>query len=178
MGPRERHLDWLRSYTGVRHLAEMTPEVTEAVRLSEESVRTQVGIEYVNEGYSEALERDVRVCLFCDTTFPVPETRLFLKCDDGTIMGRTLCPGEMEDYRLRDDVIWISEDFVVFPHVVGTGEERFVLAASPFRDFNDAGAINPIVTIPAGPSDAILKGRYGVPDSREIATVIVAYDLS
>lgn len=179
MLPTENHIRKLRSADGVLDLSPMDSEVSNSVWVVERDIKTQTGLEYINEGYDEAMGRDIRVCLFCDPTFDVPEEgRMYLKCEDGTILGNSVYSWEMETYACRDDVIWVSEDFVVYPYARGCGRERFVLSAKPFPYLEGTDECrDAIVTVPTGAADIILKGRYGVENRREISTVVVAYNV-
>ena len=98
---------------------------------------------------------------------------------DGTIMGTSLRPEEIESYKGREDVIWISEDFVVFPEIIGEGEEAFVLFPSEIHDVEDnvPGTRNVIGTSPTTSSDSILKARFGKPMVNGIYTLVIAFDL-
>ena len=125
------------------------------------------------------MERKHRICVFYDDTY-VFGFRSILKLMDseGTVLGTNLRPDEIDEYRKRDDVIWVSEDFVVFPYIQGKGEESFVLLPFPIDEIeeNVPGTSSVIGTSPTTSSDDVLKKRFGKPIVKGIYTLVVAFD--
>lgn len=172
-------LDYLRTVRGVLDAYEMDEETSRAVWDVERSVRTRIDSGYRNEGYDAAMEREHRVCVFYDNTY-IFGKRSILKLMDSerTIMGTNVSPSEMEEFRVRDDVLWVSEDFVVFPSVKGVGEETFVLLPFPMEEVeqNVPGVRDAIGTSPTTSSDQALKRRFGKPMINGLNTMIIAFD--
>lgn len=173
-------IDYLLTVEGVLDACEMDDRVSQEVLNIERSVKTRVNNGYKNVGYDIAMERGHRVCVFYDDTYIFGiRSVLKLMTTDGTIMGTSLRPEEIESYKGREDVIWISEDFVVFPEIIGEGEEAFVLFPSEIHDVEDnvPGTRNVIGTSPTTSSDSILKARFGKPMVNGIYTLVIAFDL-
>ena len=172
-------IDYLLTVDGVLDAYEMDDEVSNAVFEVEKSVRTRTNHDYKNVGYDFAMKRKHRICVFYDDTYIFGvRSVLKLMTSDGTIMGTNLTPEEIPEYRKRDDVLFISEDFVVFTNIIGKGEEAFVLFPFEIHEIeeNGPGAKNVIGTSPTTSSDDVLKQRFGKPVVKGMYTMIIAYD--
>ena len=172
-------IDYLLTVNGVLDAYEMDDEVSNAVFDVEKSVRTRTNHDYKNIGYDFAMEKKHRVCVFYDDTYIFGKRSILkLMTSDGTIMGTNLTPDQIPEYQKRDDVIFISEDFVVFTNIVGKGEEAFVLFPFEIHEIeeNVPGAKSVIGTSPTTSSDEVLKHKFNKPMVRGIYTMIIAYD--
>ena len=128
MGIVQDVMDYVRTVDGVLDVHEMDDRISDEVWSIEKSVRTKNDSDYRNIGYDMAMERKHRICVFYDDTY-IFGVRSILKLmtTDGTVMGTNLAPDEIEQYKGKDNVLWVSEDFIVFTDVIGKGEEMFVL---------------------------------------------------
>ena len=171
--------EYLLTVDGVLDAYEMDDEVSNAVFEVEKSVRTRTNHDYKNVGYDFAMKRKHRICVFYDDTYIFGmRSVLKLMTSDGTIMGTNLTPEEIPEYRKRDDVLFISEDFVVFTNIIGKGEEAFVLFPFEIHEIeeNVPGTKNVIGTSPTTSSDDVLKQRFGKPVVKGMYTMIIAFD--
>lgn len=172
-------IDYLRTVEGVLDVFEMDDEVSNNIWDIEKSVRTTIRNEYKNIGFDIAMERKHRMCVFYDDTYLFGKRSIVkLMASDGTIMGTSLHPDEIESYKDRDDVIWISDDFIVFPNIVGKGEESFVLYPIDIPELSEhvPECCKAIGTSPTMSSDLALKTRYDKPNISGIYTMVIAFD--
>ncbi|MBO4552746.1 MAG: hypothetical protein J5673_06060 [Candidatus Methanomethylophilaceae archaeon] len=175
----QKAIDYIRTVNGVLDAYEMDDEVSNAVSDVEKSVRTRTNHDYKNVGYDFAMERKHRICVFYDDTYIFGvRSVLKLMTSDGTIMGTNLTPDEIPEYRKRDDVLFVSEDFVVFTNIIGKGEEVFVLYPFEIHEIeeNVPGTKNVIGSSPTTSSDDVLKQRFGKPAVKGMYTMIIAFD--
>ena len=172
-------LEYLRTVDGIIDACEMDDGISIAVWEIERNTTTTLNSDYRNVGYEVAMKRKHRVCVFYDDTY-IFGTRSILKmvAPDGTVMGTTVNPDEMESFRARDDVIWISEDFVLFPQAVGETEGAFVLYPVPIHEIeeNVPGSYDAIGVSPTTSSDIVLKKRFGKPAVTGMYTMVIAFD--
>ena len=176
----ERAMEFLRNSKGVIGAYVMDDEISKSVLDVESGIRTRSNHEYRNVGYSKALERKHRICVFYNEGYVFEKRSLVkLMTTDGTIMGTSLYPEQIPEYRKKDNVIWISEDFVVFTDIVGKGEEEFVLFPFDLPELTEAvpECRNAIGVSPTTSSDMVLKRKAGVPVTKDIYTSIVAFDI-
>ena len=172
-------LDYLRTVEGVLDVFEMDDEISNKIWDIEKSVRTTVRNEYKNVGYDFAMDRKHRVCVFYDDTYLFGKRSIVkLMSSDGTIMGTSLHPEEIESYKGRDVIIWISDDFIVFPNIVGKGEEAFVLYPIDIPEISEhVPESNRVIgTSPTLSSDTALKSRFEKPLIKGIFTMVIAFD--
>ena len=179
MGIIQDVIDYLRTVEGVLDVYEIDGALSYDLWYMERSIKTRNGSGYKNVGYDEAMKRKNRVCIFYDETYIFGKRSILkLMASDGTVMGTNLMPDEIEEYKKRDNVIFVSEDFVVFTDKIGNGEESFVLLPFPIEEIeqNVPGSKNVIGTSPTMSSDTELKRKFNKPMVRGMYTMIVAFD--
>jgi len=156
----------------------MDEYIARAVLDEEATVKSTVGVDVVNRAFQEVFKRKVRICLFCDRKISThDDSTLTLEDPLGNIMGMILPKHMIEEYSKRTDVIWVSEDFVMFPHVESTGKEMFILHPMKFPAIDeDDGCKNVVLCSPAPSSDIILKKYYKVDLKSDLSTLVVGYD--
>lgn len=171
--------EFVRRIPEVTDVMMMDDETSSALLDIEKSIRTRTNHDYQNVGYEIAMKKKHRICVFFKQGY-LFEKRSVLKLmtSDGTIMGTNLLPEQIPEYQKRNDVIWISEDFVVFPGIVGKGEEAFVLYPSEIPELMEAvpGCIGAIGVSPTTSSDAYLKKTRGYSLTEDLYTSIIAFD--
>ena len=178
MDPQDAVIEKLKCTHGIVHAIQMDSDISNTIAAEEESVRSMTGIDVVNKAYRMAMEKDVRICIFCDKTLPREETSTMLLEDSlGNVMGAMLPPCKIHEYKDRSDVIWVSDDFIIFPEVQGVGKERFVLLPMHYDGLDeDDGCCDVVMCSPAPSSDAILKRYYGRNVSEKTSTLVIAYN--
>lgn len=172
-------VSYLSKMRGVVCVREMDDKISNAIKDIESKVKTRIDDDYVNVGYEIAMKKAHRVFVIFGEEFQyVKYSVVKLMSSDGTILGTTLSREEIPEYKKRDDVIWISEDFVVFPYVKGQGEEAFVLYPFEIKelDENIPGCKGAIGTSPTTSSDIYLKKIAGVGLTEKVYTIVVAFD--
>ena len=170
---------YLKTVQGVLDVAEMDDKISNDVWDVEKRVRTTLKTEYKNIGFDIAMKKHNRLCVFYDDTYVFGKRSIVkLVADDGTVMGTTLYPNEIQEYKGRDDVIWISDDFVLFPYAVGKGGEAFVLYPFDMPEVKEnVPSVKSVMgTSPTAESDTVLKKRFGKPLTGGMYTVVVAFD--
>ena len=170
--------EYFASTRGTYSTWRITDEAMDHVLEIEKDTRTQTDNDYVNVGCIRVAEKEHHLCVFYDDHMSRDlHAKVVLMTDDGTVMGTSLHRSEIPLYKDRDDVIWVSEDFIVFPEIVGRGEERVVLYPVPLPDLDEAiGCDGAIGTSPTVVSDTYLKEQRGIPIGQRIFTMIIGFD--
>ena len=152
--------------------------VLEELRKEEATVRSTLNIGVRNEGFNQALTKDKVICIVKDPRFrPPPEPTVILEGDDGVIMGIEVFPHTAKEYEGREDIIWLSDGFVVFPKVKTEEKESFVMPPVSFPELNpDNGCHDVVSCSPSATSDLIIKTHYNLKDDPKLATILVAYN--
>ena len=174
----ERVLDYYRGMPGIVRAEPMDTDISEKVLDLERHTRTQTDSEYENVGYGMVMKKKHRVCVFYTEDMPVHHhADLFMIDDDGNVMGRMLTQDEIAEFKDRDDLVWISKDFVMFPDMVGGGDGRFVLYPWKCPDVDRAaGCHDSIGASPALPADMLMKDRWSIPHSERIFSMVIGFD--
>lgn len=178
MVEKDRVLKTIGSMDGVEKAFYLDRDILEQLRQEEANVKAILDITVRNDGFNEALKRDHVVCIIKNTRFrPPPEPTVILEGDDGVLMGIEVFPHTRSEYDEREDVIWLSEDFVVFPDKTTMGREFFVMPPVSFPEVNeDIGCYDVVSCSPSPTSDLKVKEHYGLEDDPRLASILVAYN--
>ena len=171
-------LEALRSMDGVEKAFFLDQEVMGRLREEEKGIKAIMDISVRNDGFNAALEREHAVCIIKNTRVrPPPEPTVILQDDEGTVMGIEVFPHTRREYDERDDVFWLSEDFVVFPGVKAAKQEFFVMPAVSFPELNEKMGCKDVVSCSPSPtSDVMIKEHYGLEDDPRLASILVAFN--
>lgn len=155
-------------------------DIAAIIKREEETVRSQVGVDVINRAYEETYKRKVRICIFCDRKISThDDSSLTLEDPEGNVLGMILPPSKISEYQDRSDVIWVSDDFIMFPDIPPMGGERFVLHPMGFSTLKkEDGCYDVVMSSPAPSSDILIKKHYGVSLKEDLATMIVGYNLT
>ncbi len=173
-------LDIIGSMAGVEKAFFLDREILDKLRNEEKNVKAILDITVRNDGFDAALEREHVICIIKNIRFrPPPEPTVILEGDDGSIMGIEVFPHTRGEYDEREDVIWLSEDFVVFPDVTTMGREFFVMPPVSFPELNpDNGCYDVVSCSPSPTSDKMIKDQYGLKDDPKLASILVGFNCS
>lgn len=172
-------LEIVRRMKGVVHAFYLDKEILENMRKEEETVSAAGGnIGVQNDGFTEALKRDHVIAIIKDPRFrPPPEPTVILESDSGEIMGLEVFPFTAKDYLNRDDVVWLSDAFVLFPQVKGMGGEKFIMPPVPFPELNGSNGCKDVLSCsPAPTCDLMMRTYYKLPDDPKLASVLIGYN--
>lgn len=161
--------------------AELIPaELWDRIVAEEATVKACGGrMEIEDLAVGEVSERMVRICLFEDGNFRFPECSTMRMVDSmGHMVGRHLTPSEIPEYMCRDDVVFLSDDFILFPDADITGDTRMVMTARPYQGTGDwvPEEARAVMWFPSTTTDMILHEWFGRrPEG--FATAIMGIDL-
>lgn len=132
-----------------------------------------------NLGVAEVLSRDFVACLFKDRTFrPPPEPTLLLVDERGQVLGREVVPEEPPPKPGERRFAFLGKDFVLFGDMNPSGRLRFLLPPVRFPELEHVAGIHRVVSAsPDTPQDEFLRERLRVPKGRDLASVLVGYDV-
>lgn len=178
----ENAINTIKKMEGVVDVRKLREEDKEALNRSEFNRKEDI-ISVVNTGLEECLKREYLLLLIKDRNFRcAPNPTVLLITDKGRILGHELIsPEEREKYRCRDDVYFLSNDFIMFKidkNTVRTGGEKqlFVLPSIPFPELDAIESISDVVSCsPSTAGDYYLKSKYGYPDDPNLATILVGF---
>ena len=176
--PGDKQLEIIRGLRGVFHAFYLDKEILGELEKEEAKVRAMGNIEVDNQGFKQALERDSVICIVKDPRFrPPPVPTVILVSGEGNVIGEEVLPFTAHKYTARDDVVWLSDGFVLFPTVSASGGEQFVMPPVSFPELNESNGCKDVISCsPAPTSDLMIKNHYGLVDNPKLASVLVAFN--
>lgn len=173
----ESFMELLRAMEGVVDVAAMTDEARSMVMSEEHSISMVAGgMRMSFPGVDVCTSKDHCFALFCNDLFPRPsDITMEMVDDDGRVIGHDIPPCMMDEYRDREDVIWISEAFVMYPSRVGAADARMVLHESRLRHRDVPDGIEAWVFYPCITSACMLNELFGFSGDR-MSTIILGVD--
>ncbi len=180
MEPVERAVDIIKGMTGTRLAFPLSEETVEAVKRIEDCIKSQIGLDVVNEGVRQCLRRQHVICVIKDTRFrPPPEPTVLMMGDTDMVIGTEILPGQHSRYREMDNICWLGDDFVVFTDKAPKSKEFFLMPPVSFPELEQVpGASNIVSCSPSPLSDMIIKNHYGLEDDPKLASILVGFDMA
>lgn len=179
MDPKDAIVKILREVEGALHAEIMDECITKTIRDEEESVRSMTGADVINKAYHHASACEVRICIFCDRSITTHEdSSMTLEDLEGNVLGMILKGDDIDKYKDRSDVLWVSDDFIMFPNIEPKGGERFILQPIPFPTLTEEdGCKDVVLSSPAPSSDLLLKKYFGRDVQEKTATLVLGYNI-
>lgn len=174
-------VEGLKHLEGVVYAFEVSPAVRDKLAEIEKHIKATLDIEVRNTGIEECLRRKHVVCIIKNKMFrPPPEPTIYLVAEDGTILGQEVLEKDKGKLRDIDDIIYLSDDFIVFPHrKPKPGSKEFFLMP-PVR-FPEVEAFkytkNVVSCSPSPIGDMLIRKSHGVDDDPKLASVLIGFDI-
>jgi hypothetical protein len=137
------------------------------------------GMLYDNRALDECCVRNTAICVFCNG-FIEEQTEISMIMMDnyGNITGNDVPKCKEAEYRSRNDVIWLSDNFVLYTKAVQRSESRLVMMPRRFRSLeNMNGVSNAICFYPSLTTDIMLKKRFMDEYDPKLCSLIVGFDI-
>jgi hypothetical protein len=145
----------------------------------EKDIKAALGIPVINLGVEKCLERQYVICIIKKASFrPPPEPTVVLISDDGTILGEEVLPNRKKEFiaNNKEEIIWLSEEFVMYPERKGNQREFFVMPPVSFPEVTGMGMKNVVSCSPSAPSDMMLREMHGYEDDPKLASILIGFD--
>ena len=98
--------------------------------------------------------------------------------DDGVILGEEVLPNRMKEFLAnnKEEIIWLSEEFVMYPDRKGNQREFFVMPPVSFPEVTEMGMQNVVSCSPSAPADMMLREMHGYEDDPKLASILIGFD--
>ncbi len=171
-------VDFISGMEGSRHVFPLKAEAKENLIKVEESVKASFGINCCNNGVMDCLSRKNIIVIIKDSRFrPPPEPTVLLMADEGMIIGMEIFPEQKKQYLEREDVLFLSDEFVLFLDRKPKNREYFVMPPVSFPEVEKMpGTKNVVSCSPSPPGDMYVRSLHGLPDDPKLASILVGYD--
>ncbi len=178
----EKAINKIKKLKGVVDVKEMDYGDRNALNESELNRNGDI-IPVLNTGLEDCLKREYLLLLLKNHNFRcASEPTVLLITAKGRILGQeVISDEEKENFRCREDIYFLSNDFVLFKNdrnTLRTGGEKqlFILPSIPFPELDNIENIEDIVSCsPSTAGDSYLRNKYGYPDDRNLATILIGF---
>ena len=135
---------------------------------------------FVNKGVWETLKREncfVMILGSQEMPFMVPDHAIYLLDQKGQIVGEFLSEERRQEMKRRDDVYFLSEDFVLYHGLEICGEPYFLVPEIEFREIDDVEGVTRVTSASVStPCDHLIRSTMGRTTGR-VWTHLVGFDL-
>ncbi len=171
-------IEALTALDGVIAAEQLDDEAMKVVTGIETSIRTvSGGMRIENRGILDCAGMSRNYVLFCGSGFPRPEQVTMEMVDDaGEVVGHDVPPCMVDAFRSRDDVLWMSDGFVLYPGLVCDRDVRMVMLSSRMKVSGPLGEFDVRSFYPSASSAEYLLGLFGHEPDRSVAAVILGVD--
>ncbi|MGD0056650.1 MAG: hypothetical protein ABSB83_02200 [Methanomassiliicoccales archaeon] len=136
---------------------------------------------FVNKGVWETLKRKncfVMVLGSQDVPLVVPDHAIYLLDQKGQIVGEFLNEERRREMRPRDDVYFLSEDFVLYHGLEIHGEPYFLVPEIEFRGLDGVEGVTRVTSASIStPSDHLIRSTMGL-TTKKLWTHLVGFDFT
>lgn len=167
---------FLEGLPGVVHAVPLNREQVECVIASEEALKTASGgLRMENSGVATCGSRKNVFILYCDSSYPRPTKITMEMVDDrGVIVGHDVPPCMLEHFRERNDVIWFSDNFVIYPAKLAPYDVKMVMRACRM-DWNLPDGIIAWTFYPSPGTADTVNSWFGFTDKSK-STIVLGVD--
>ncbi|HQM67545.1 MAG TPA: hypothetical protein PLY24_07165 [Methanomassiliicoccales archaeon] len=180
MEPVEMAVEIIKGMPGTCMVFPLSEEVVKAIQRVEGGIKSQIGLDVVNEGLNQCLKRQHVICIIKDSRFrPPPEPTVLMMGDTDMVIGTEVLAGQHSLYKDRENVCWLGDDFVVFTDKIPRSKEYFLMPPVSFPELERIpGAKNIVSCSPSPLGDLIIKNHYNIEDNPKLASILVGFDTS
>ena len=132
-----------------------------------------------NEGLRESRTRQLHICIAYHGDMPVIDQHMLeMRNAEGQVLGFDVPVKDRAQYERRDDIVWLSDDFLLLPNVGMGSDVKMVMLAQHLVEVGPAdGAADLVMIVPTTPVDVVMRQKYGIDqDVQRIATSIVSFN--
>lgn len=146
----------------------------------EKDIKAALGIPVINLGVEECLKRQYVICIIKNRAFrPPPEATVVLISDNQAVLGEEVLPHRKKEFleNNKEDVVWLSEEFVMYPGRTGGKKEWFVMPPVSFPEVSAYDGVSDVVSCsPSAPADMMLRQMHGYEDDPKLASILIGFN--
>lgn len=169
----------LSEMKGTVHVFRLDDNCRDKILEIEKDIKAAMLIPCINMGVEECLKRQHVFAIIKNRAFrPPPEATVVLYSDDGTVLGEEILPYKKKQFleENKEEIIWLSEEFVLYPERKGKAMEFFVMPPVSFPEITEIGMTNVVSCSPSAPSDMMLRKNHGFEDDPKLASILIGFD--
>ncbi|MBI0584200.1 MAG: hypothetical protein ISF22_08245 [Methanomassiliicoccus sp.] len=172
-------LERLRGMRGTVHAFVLNDICRDKIWDIEKEIKAALNIPVINKGVEECLHRKHVVCIIKKASFrPPPEPTVMLLTNSGVVLGEEILPPFKKKFleNVKEEIIWLSEEFVIYPERRGGNKEFFVMPPVSFPEVEELGMSDVVSCSPSAPADMMLREMHGYEDDPKLASILVGFN--
>jgi len=171
-------IELLKGMDGSQQVFQLDDKSRKKLIEIEVNVKASMGITCRNIGVEECLKRQHVVVVIKDKRFrPPPEPTVLLVADEDVIIGKEIFPYEKEQYMNDENVMFLSEDFIIFMDKRPKTKECFLMPPVSFPEVAALrGTRNVTSCSPSPPGDMFVRAMHNLKDDPLLASILIGYD--
>ena len=174
----ENALSICKGLRGVREAYVLDGKIREEILEEEKKVMAAGGTGVDNQGIKEAFSREYVIAIIKDPRFRPPPEPTVLMLSGDKVAGIEVFPWTSKEYEGRDDVIWLSDGFVVLTNQITDKPARFIMPPVSFPELNPSNGCTDVVSCsPAPTSDLMMRKYEGLEDDGKLASVLIGFNV-
>lgn len=124
-------LEFLSGLEGVIKAVSLDRLQVEAIIAKEEALKTVTGgLRMENSGVVTCGSRKNVFIMYCDSNYSRPEKITMEMIDDrGVLIGHDVPPSMIDQFKDRSDVIWFTDNFILYPAKMASYDAKMVMRA-------------------------------------------------
>ena len=169
----------LEELRGTVYVFPLNGDCREKILGIEHNITAALGIKVINKGVTECLNRQYVLCIIKKASFrPPPEPTVMLISDDGVVLGEEILPHYKKEFlaNVKEETIWLSEEFVMYPNRKGQRSEYFVMPPVSFPEVEEFGMLDVVSCSPSAPADMMLREMHGYEDDARLASILIGFN--
>lgn len=176
----EEVIEGLRAEKGVVFVDVFPDQLFDKVVAEERTVTAVMGtMPVTSTGMRDCMDRNTRLVVVEDERFWHPNVRTMnMRDSKGNIIGHNIPRAEIPEYMKRDNVAFISDDFIMYTDASMEGKPTMEMLSIPYRGSTEwiPEGMHSILWYPCTSSSQMIHKHFGLPNRRTAAAVL-ALDL-
>lgn len=163
---------------GIIKIIRLTSKDVYDIRMMESDLTLSSGMEYENRAAEECATRDLCLCIFSEEPLERTDEITIIMADAfGNRTGNNVPDVLLEEYSKREDAVWLSDSFVLYPNAEQRSESRVIILPCRFKTFDSVGNGNAVSFYPTIGTDIALRKRFGIQSMERMTSCIVGINL-
>ena len=153
-------------------------QITKLEKMAEKNGAASGMMEFVNKGVWESLNKEHVLLIVADSDAGFrepPEPWTVMVDEKGTIVGEWIQESRIEEYKKKDNVQFLGNDFVIYTDRPRQGKVIFLMPAMPFPELDELAHIKNVKSgCVSAPADMYLKKTFDV--TGNYWTILIGFD--
>ncbi len=175
----EHIIETLKKHKGVQKVEPLDNDIIDKIKEEDLSVGTSFGMAIDNQALYDCFSKDFVLCVYANYSFQHSvNSTMMMKDSNGNVVGHDISEVQIKEYQDKEDLVWLSDNFVLYPNVDMNEDLRLVMMPQEYRGFSyEDGVSEATIFYPMPSTDCMIRNKYGDLMDPQIATLIMGINL-